>query len=579
MNGYESPRKRTNRARERQMARHSRRPSLMASLPNTGDWRSKVSGITQPVQEMRLGERLSWALRDGLWYVRHTPALWFGLIGLVGVLFVVFVATHVFNGRVFPNVWAAGVNLGDKTVEEAAAALDEAWATHIQIRLMDGDRAWDVTPAQLGLVIDSKKTAEAARAVGMSGLPMGYGIPPVVSVDFNTAQTFLLDLTNQTDIAPENAGYTWQNDELVGIPGADGRMLDVPHMMERLSADPAQIVEFGHVDLVMTTLPPEMSDPTPYLEQVRAATSQPITLIGYDPFTDQTVSWSTTRDVFTSWIEVGEQGLQVREAAFEPFLQAQVQSLNAPEQPQRYLDMRETKEAIAKAVEIAQSQATLRIRYRPQEYTVERGDTAYRIARKTGLPYYLVEKANEGRDLNVLSPGDTINLPSKDATIPLNPIPNKRIVVDLNNQTLKAFEKGQIVFDWLISSGIETAPTSPGIFQVLTHNEVANGSSYTLCSESGCGSWEMYWFMGMYEVTPGLMNGFHGAVLLPNGAYLGGGNVGAPFTFGCVMSQNDNAKLLYDWADEGTIVEIISSEFAPQSPIGQQVWTNATSGA
>jgi hypothetical protein len=83
----------------------------------------------------------------------------------------------------------------------------------------------------------------------------------------------------------------------------------------------------------------------------------------------------------------------------------------------------------------------------------------------------------------------------------------------------------------------------------------------------------MYWFMGVYEVVPGLMNGFHGAVLLPNGAYLGGGNVGAPYTFGCIMSQNDNAKLLYDWADLGTVVEIISSEYAPQSALGQLALT------
>ena len=77
--------------------------------------------------------------------------------------------------------------------------------------------------------------------------------------------------------------------------------------------------------------------------------------------------------------------------------------------------------------------------------------------------------------------------------------------------------------------------------------------------------------MGMYEVVPGLMNGFHGAVLLPSGNYLGGGSVGNPYTFGCVMSQNDNAKALYDWADEGTVVEVISSEFAPQSDLGQRV--------
>jgi hypothetical protein len=78
--------------------------------------------------------------------------------------------------------------------------------------------------------------------------------------------------------------------------------------------------------------------------------------------------------------------------------------------------------------------------------------------------------------------------------------------------------------------------------------------------------------MGIYEVVPGLMNGFHGAVLLPNGAYLGGGNVGSPFTFGCVMSQDDQARLLYDWAEEGTIVEIISSDYPPQSELARRAF-------
>jgi hypothetical protein len=35
------------------------------------------------------------------------------------------------------------------------------------------------------------------------------------------------------------------------------------------------------------------------------------------------------------------------------------------------------------------------------------------------------------------------------------------------------------------------------------------------------------------------------------------------------MSENDNAKKLYDWAEQGTIVEIISREFAPESDLGK----------
>ena len=75
--------------------------------------------------------------------------------------------------------------------------------------------------------------------------------------------------------------------------------------------------------------------------------------------------------------------------------------------------------------------------------------------------------------------------------------------------------------------------------------------------------------MGIYEVVPGLMNGFHGAVQLPNGNYLGGGGVYEPTTFGCIMSLDDNAEQLYAWAESGTIVEILSDDFQPESRLGE----------
>jgi len=78
--------------------------------------------------------------------------------------------------------------------------------------------------------------------------------------------------------------------------------------------------------------------------------------------------------------------------------------------------------------------------------------------------------------------------------------------------------------------------------------------------------------MGIYEVVPGLVNGFHGAVLLPNGTYLGGNNVGVPYTLGCVMSRDDQARQLYEWADHGTIVEIISRDYPPQSELARRAF-------
>lgn len=571
MDVYEPRQKRTSKARERHAARQNRQLTLQENVS-----RVRHAAESRLPGGAGLWQRAQIIVQDGLWYARNTQQVRLGAAAAIAVLLLLFVGTHVVQGRIFPNVWALGINIGDMTIEEAEAALLDAWNNRLQIQLVDGSRAWPVSPAAIGFRLDAKKVAESARGVGLAGIPMGFEVPPVVSVDFDTAQNYLLDMTGQTDIAPYNAGYAWKDGQVVGMPGRDGRMLDVPQMVDRLMLDPATIVRVGRVDLLMSKLPPLAADPEPYLKDASAIVSSPPAITGYDAFRDETITWSTTPEVFASWLEVTQDGLDLRMDALGPFIEAQTRSLN-PSGDSRYLDPAETRDALRQAIRNPTPAVTLRIRYRPGTYQVVSGDTGYRIARKTGLPYYWIEKANEGRDLNRLSVGDVIALPSRDLTVPETPVPNKRIVVNLNTQSLVAFENGQPVFQWLISSGLSDYPTYPGVYQILSHDEVATGGSYTLCSSAGCGQWEMYWFMGIYEVVPGLMNGFHGAVLLPNGAYLGGGNVGAPYTFGCVMSQNDNAKLLYDWADKGTIVEIISSEYAPQSQLGQLALNGLTS--
>jgi hypothetical protein len=50
----------------------------------------------------------------------------------------------------------------------------------------------------------------------------------------------------------------------------------------------------------------------------------------------------------------------------------------------------------------------------------------------------------------------------------------------------------------------------------------------------------------------------------------------APYTFGCVMSEKSQAEQLYRWAEQGTVVEIISSEFAPVSQTAIQYKAQGT---
>jgi lipoprotein-anchoring transpeptidase ErfK/SrfK len=65
--------------------------------------------------------------------------------------------------------------------------------------------------------------------------------------------------------------------------------------------------------------------------------------------------------------------------------------------------------------------------------------------------------------------------------------------------------------------------------------------------------------MGIYRPVPtsNFMNGFHGFPTRDGASLLWTGNLGSPVTFGCILVDTGNAKALYEWAEEGVVVEIV----------------------
>jgi|GEM_PF-293942 len=519
----------------------------------------------------RSGRKAVLIARDSLWYARSNPRILFALVGGIAAVFALWVLIYVTGSRIFPGVSTMGLSLGGLTAEEAVERLQDYWNRELVLTLRDGERMWQVNPVEFGLRLNARETVEAMRAVGLSGVPLGYTVKPTVEMDILQTQNVLLEISEQAQIQPLNGGYRWENDVLIGVPGTDGRFLDVSSTLDALQDELTDVVSSRDFDLIMTTVLPDVVDPEPFMDDVRALVADTFVLNGYDPFTNERWAWATDRTTFLSWLEAGYDTLTLRESAFAPFVAEQTTILQRSN-PLRYLEPTETIGLVREAIQARSNEVYLRVRYQPDTYEFQSGDTGYFVARKTGIPFTLIQEANPGRDWeDMISPGEVINLPSRDMTLPSEIRPEKRIVVNIDTQYLVAYENGNVVFDWLISTGMSSAPTYPGVYQILSHVELATGSSFELCSADTCGTWDMYWFMGIYEVFPGLVNGFHGAVVLPNGSYLGGGNVGRPFTYGCVMSEDGNAELLYNWAEEGTIVEIISSDYDPQSDLGWHV--------
>lgn len=555
--------------RNRQVARN-RRKQFIAQIKISSI--SKIRDMPLFTEANKILQKPWMMLHDIVWmFVTQLPV--FKIISLI-VLFVtmVILGSYLFTDTISPNVYSIDMELGGLTTEEAEAKLQTEWEENLLIDLtIDGYTIVQVTPAELGLSIDTKETVNIAKNLGFSSIPFGATVNPSINVDYSTAQSFLLDLSDQIYEAPYEAGYTWQDGNLIAEHGQLGQQLDIFFTLEHLTQETIKIVSDRHLELLTIELLPTVMDASPHLDEAYAFLTSDINLRGYDPFSHETITWQVDSKTASGWMASGSNGLTVREDVFVKYIRSINEGLINSESP-RYLDERHSIEKIREALHANNPEILLRIRYLPQPYEIEQRDNGFLIGRKNGIPFLLISEANPAVNWNQLTIGQHIQIPSRDELIPEDPISNKRIIVDLETQWLVAFENDEIVFSWGISSGRDTAPTYPGVFQILTHNSVAYGSSYSLCNTEGtdCGQWEMNWFMGIYEVIPGLVNGFHGAVLLPNGGYLGGGGVSTPSTFGCVMSLDANANRLFEWAEMGTMVEILSEDFEPESELGRR---------
>jgi lipoprotein-anchoring transpeptidase ErfK/SrfK len=233
----------------------------------------------------------------------------------------------------------------------------------------------------------------------------------------------------------------------------------------------------------------------------------------------------------------------VDEQGVRDFITAQNSSFG----DERYVDPDAAAPALAEAFQQQRGQVKQTVKHGERQHLVQSGETLSSIAYDYGFPYPYLMLANPGKE-NLMA-GDTITIPSVDVLVPLPVVENKRIVISISKQNAKAYENGQLKWDWPASTGIDSSPTSPGIFQIQTHEEMAYAAN-----------WDLYmpWFMGIYRPVPGqeFMNGFHGFPSRDRRQLLWTRNLGSKVTYGCVMLSTENTKLLYDWAEPGVIVEI-----------------------
>jgi len=209
---------------------------------------------------------------------------------------------------------------------------------------------------------------------------------------------------------------------------------------------------------------------------------------------------------------------------------------------------------VGQTLTIPGSPATPSVAYQPQHasttHTVQRGETLTAIANSYGVSLWTLIQVNNLGNSALILPGQTLVVPKPSSLVSTWPSTgtagSKRMVVDLSEQRLYAFQGNSLAYQFVVSTGMPGARTAPGTYQVLDKHPNAYASTWNL---------QMPYWLGIYWAGS-LENGIHALPILPNGQRLWEGYLGTPVSYGCVILGTIEAQTVYNWAEVGTPVVI-----------------------
>ncbi len=469
-----------------------------------------------------------------------------------GVIAAAVMLVIVLNAGVMSGVSVAGVKLGGLSESESAARLRDQLGTLTLIDPQSG-ASWTVSPSDIGVTVDSEASAARAYAQGRTQNDLltamrGVSLAPVLRVDTVAARAGFEALRGTLESPAVNAGVAFVNGQVSERPAQNGRMLDIDAAINALTS--ADAFREGTLALPMVDISPSVTRADGLVEAARALLASPFVVRAYDPVTGDSVLWQALPQDWAAWL-TGEADpssanglrLTIDRTLAESFLAAQAQVFDST----RYLEIDKALESMQSALDRGLTSATVRVYHHDRTHTVQAGETIISIAWDYGVPYPWVQAANGG--VEAVSIGQSITIPSPDNFFPNEPIANKRIVVSISKQRVWVYENDALKWEWVTSTGISDSPTWPGVYQIISH-----------VSNAYAANWNLYmpYFMGVYQPIPSadFTNGFHGFPTRGGGQILWENSLGTRVTYGCILLSNTNAALLYEWAQEGVIVEI-----------------------
>ncbi len=508
-------------------------------------------------------------MRAGLRWFAIAVVLIVTLLASIAVVY-----DRQFTDRIFPGVTANGLDVGGMTVPEAEATLQRALPDPQTegITVWVGEQGWRFSWAALGQQYDIPATIAEAFAIARAETwfarlqaawhvrTEGQAVEVVaISADPTKASRAMETIAQAVFRAPVDATLTIGPEGAVGTPGQAGQELDVT----AASAALLEALQRGdtEVHLPLRSLPPRLETPEPAYSRAVALLAEPFTLAVDDPVTDYRSEITALPAQVAGWLTYQTEvapprlTLHITTDAVRAWLEDITSQLGA----ERLLDVSETLTRTLAALEAGEHHATARVRHPDRTYIVQPNDNMFDIAYSFGFPLWRLIEANPDVISRSLLIGQQLIIPSIDVLISEPVVPGKHIEINLPEQKLRAFQDGELLFEFTISSGMSKTPTIAGLFQILTKEENAFARRWNL---------DMPYFMGIYKEGPDFYNGIHELPITRGGYRLSRGVLGWPASFGCIILNVGDAGQLFEWAPIGTLVTV--KGVAPGTPFGQE---------
>lgn len=502
---------------------------------------------------------------------------WLGIAVAIGILLLTGVAIaydRQHTERIFPGVTINGLDVGGMTTLEAEVALERALpdpqAEGITVRA--ADQTWRFSWAALGQNYDIPATIAEAFEVAreetwFKRLQAAWRVRQegqdvaVVAISADPAKATLAMETIAKAVfrAPVDANLSIRPEGAIGTPGQAGQELDVT----AASAALLDALQRGETELhlQLRPLPPHLETAEPAYSRAVALLAAPFILEVNDPVTDFHEEFEAQPAQIAGWLswhtepEPPAIKLDIEAEQIRTWLEEVAQQLGA----ERYLDVSETLTRTLSALNLEEHRAMAHVRHPEKTYIVEPNDNMFDIAYNFGFPLWRLIEANPDVISRSLLIGQQLIIPSIDVLISEPVVLDKRIEINLPEQKMRAYQDGELHFEFTISSGMSKTPTIAGLFQILTKEENAFAQRWNL---------DMPYFMGIYKEGPEFYNGLHELPITRGGYRLSQGVLGWPASFGCIILNVGDAQQLFEWAPIGTLVAV--KGVAPGTPSWQE---------